>query len=316
MSNYPFSNLVRGFSLLAVLLAVAIPVVAAAEESPAKAKKVLYIGIDGCRFDALKAAATPNLEGLRKNGSHADNTLILGERYQKNDTVSGPGWSSIYIGVWADKHNVLNNGFAKPNYGEYPHFFRRLKEARPDARTASFVTWGPIHNKIVTSADVSQSFEKPEKDYEKYDAEATAAAVKELTENNPDVVVLYLGQVDETGHKLGFHPSVKEYVAAIERCDGLVGEALKAVAARATYAKEDWLTIVTCDHGGNGKGHSGGHKNPAVLNSFLIVSGDAARKGKFEEQTYIVDAPVTALVHLGVKLDPAWKLDGVARGLK
>lgn len=304
----------RALLVLLALLALSAP--AMAEERPGKTKKVLYIGIDGCRFDALAAADTPHLDALRKNGSHADNTLILGDRYQENDTVSGPGWSSIYCGVWADKHNVLNNGFAKPNYADYPHFFRRLKESRPDARTASFVTWAPIHTKIVSAADVSLSFEQREKDYEKYDAEATAAAVKELTENNPDVVALYLGQVDETGHKLGFHPSVKEYVAAIERCDGLVGEALKAVAARPTHGEEDWLTIVTCDHGGANKGHSGGHKNPAVLNSFLIVSGESAKRGKFEEQTYIVDAPVTALVHLGVKLDPAWKLDGVPRGLK
>ena len=62
--------------------------------------------------------------------------------------------------------------------------------------------------------------------------------------------------------------------------------------------------------------HGGGHNDPDVLNSFLIVSGPSARRGTFDEQVYLVDAPVTALVHLGVQPRPEWKLDGRAVGLK
>jgi arylsulfatase A-like enzyme len=73
--------------------------------------------------------------------------------------------------------------------------------------------------------------------------------------------------------------------------------------------------VVTSDHGGKGKGHGDGHQSPEILNSFLIVSGPSAERGKFTEQTYLVDAPVTVLTHLGVKIDPSWKLDGRAVGL-
>jgi hypothetical protein len=66
---------------------------------------------------------------------------------------------------------------------------------------------------------------------------------------------------------------------------------------------------------GKGYGHGGGHETPEILNSFLIVSGPSARRGKFEEQTYLVDAPVTVLTHLGVELDESWQLDGRAVGL-
>src|SRR5262249_39583094 len=119
------------------------------------AKKVLFIGIDGTRFDAIERARTPNLDGLMQEGIYSPTCLILGDRYKKNDTVSGPGWSSILTGVWADKHGVQNNGFAGSNYAEFPHFFARLKESRPQARTVSLVTWKPIYDKIVSAADVS-----------------------------------------------------------------------------------------------------------------------------------------------------------------
>src|SRR6185295_15624785 len=109
--SYPM----RHFLLVALFFAAAISF---ADEP--KVKKVLYIGIDGTRFDAIEKANTPNLDGLIADGIHSPTCLILGERYRKNDTVSGPGWSSILTGVWADKHGVQNNTFTGMNYGEFP----------------------------------------------------------------------------------------------------------------------------------------------------------------------------------------------------
>ena len=55
-------------------------------------KKVLLIGIDGCRPDALQTAVTPHLDRLILQGAFADDTQILGDRATENDTISGPGW--------------------------------------------------------------------------------------------------------------------------------------------------------------------------------------------------------------------------------
>jgi arylsulfatase A-like enzyme len=129
-------------------------------------------------------------------------------------------------------------------------------------------------------------------------------------------VFFYIGQVDVAGHTHGFHPAVPEYIAAIERADQLAGRVLAAVKGRKTYDTEDWLVLVTSDHGGQGKGHGGGHATPEILNSFLIVSGPAAQRGTFDQTVYLVDAPVTALAHLGVKTKDEWKLDGRAVGLR
>lgn len=281
-----------------------------------KTKKALYLGIDGTRFDAILAAETPNLDSLVKDGIYADNCLILGERYQKNDTISGPGWSTILTGVWADKHGVHDNSFKGRNYGEYPHLFARIKSQQPDARTVSLVTWKPIDDFIVSHADVKKVWSDNRKDYAAYDASAAEEAIKQLAEPKLDCLFLYFGQVDESGHKHGFHPTVKEYLAAIERVDKHIGEVLAALRARKTYDQEDWVIVVTSDHGGKGLGHGGGHQTPEILNSFLIVSGENTQRGKFEEQTYLVDPAVTVLTHLGVKIDDAWKLDGQPRGLK
>jgi arylsulfatase A-like enzyme len=105
-------------------------------------------------------------------------------------------------------------------------------------------------------------------------------------------------------------------VQAIERVDAHVGTLVAAVRARPTYAHEEWLFLVGTDHGGRGTDHGGGHNVPEILETFLIVSGPTVDRAAIEGPTYLVDLPVTALVHLGVAIDPQWQLDGRPLGVR
>jgi predicted AlkP superfamily pyrophosphatase or phosphodiesterase len=294
---------------------------ASAEQSapaPAAAPKpgrVLFIGIDGCRFDALEKSNAPHLDKLRAAGCYADNTLIQGDRYKGSDTVSGPGWSSLLTGVWADKHGIVFNRFLTPRFDKCPMFFRRLHETDPKAETAAFSTWPPISEEIVTDADLNLMFTTDEH-YKLGDKQAAEATNDSLRRGDPKALFCYFGQVDEHGHQHGFSPDVPEYIAAIERVDALVGTVIDALQRRKNYAAENWLVLVSTDHGGLGTDHKNGRDEPKIIRSFTIVSGPAAKQGKLKEQTYIVDVPVTALVHLGVAIKPEWELDGKAVGLK
>lgn len=277
--------------------------------------RVLFIGIDGCRFDALQTAKAPHLHRLRAEGCYSDHTLIQGDRYQGSDTVSGPGWSSLLTGVWADKHGVDSNRFETPHYDRYPHFFRHVKTAFPKAKTASIAAWPPINDHITSDADVveSPSFHNW---YMPGDRQAATRAVELLQRDDFTVLFVYFGQVDEFGHQHGFSPQEPEYIQAIERVDAHVGRVLAALYARPKLAEENWLVLVSSDHGGRGKDHGGGRGVPEIMNSFLIVNGQAAARGKIEGPTFLVDVPVTALRHLNVPLVPQWQLDGKPVGLQ
>jgi arylsulfatase A-like enzyme len=292
------------------------PIEAAPLAGDAPRRKVLIIGIDGCRWDAVQAAKTPNLARLASEGTLAVNTDVLGPRDHAADTVSGPGWSSVLTGVWPDKHGVRDNSFRGANYGRYPHFFQRLKAARPRARTASLESWGAIHRRIVRSADLSLILCGDNEDFAAGDEHVTQRAKQLLAADDPDAMLVYLGNVDATGHSDGFHPSVVSYRQAIENADRQIGEVLAALEARPSYAHEDWLILVCTDHGGLGTNHEAGHNSPEVRRVFLIVSGPSARRGVVEEPTYLVDVVATALAHLNVPVDPAWELDGREIGLR
>ena len=89
-------------------------------------KKILFIGLDGCRADALNVANTPNMDELIENGLFIDNALCS---INGQPTVSGPGWSSMITGVWYDKHGVSDNSFSGSNFNQYPPFNILLDES-------------------------------------------------------------------------------------------------------------------------------------------------------------------------------------------
>ncbi len=289
-----------------------------AEAQPAARQKVLVIGIDGCRLDAVVAAQTPHMDAIIARGTRFEGTEILSpNRVDQANTVSGPGWSNLLTGVWPNKHGVTNNRFVGSHYDRYPHFFVRAKAAKPEIRTASFSDWGPIAEKILHASDktVNQPAEGAE-GYTRNDATLTQHCCEHLRNFDPDLVFLYLGQVDECGHTYGFHPTVKEYTQAIERVDGHIGQVVQAIESRQTYAREDWLTLICTDHGGAGTDHSDGHTNPDIRRTFLVVSGPSAEINAKQTQTYQVDVVATALTHLQIPLHQDWELDGKPVGLK
>ncbi len=289
--------------LLAAASAIATPL---ADGKPPLRPKVLVIGVDGVRVEALVAADTPAIDELAANG------CMTLDASTSSYTVSGPGWSDVLCGVWPDKHRVTDNRFLISDYERYPSMFTLAKRANPKLHTAYFGNWGPIGERILAKdpIDVRVSLKDP-----KDDAPQSAACVKALRDDGAlDLVFYYIGGVDETGHAIGFNAAVPGYRSAIEAADARVGLAMSAIEARPTFDKEDWLVILTCDHGGTiDLNH--GRDIPEHRRIAFIVSGDAAAKGALRGTVNQVDVVATALAHLGIAADPAWDLDSHAVGL-
>lgn len=262
-------------------------------------RRVLFVGIDGCRPDALDRADAPRLKKLMRDGAYS-------LRAKTGDvTVSGPGWASALTGVWRDKHRVNDNVIFGNDLHSYPHFFARVRKAKPDSFLASIVHWAPINLQMVRNADVRL--------IRRTDKEVATEAARVLRENDPDVLFLHFDDVDHAGHTFGFSPTNDRYLAAIAGVDGHIGVVLDAIAARPKRDREDWLVVATTDHGGSETGH--GKDIPEHRTIFVLVSGAASTKGEIEPAPSIVDAPATALAHLGIAIDPVWRLDGRPVGL-
>lgn len=308
------------FSLLLLMLVLSV--------HASQPRKVLIIGIDGTRSDALQQANTPNIDNLLLNGFYTFNA------YHCGITVSGPSWSDVLCGVWEAKHGVTSNSYTGSNYNQFPYFITRAKEIKPNLRCVQVTEWAPMSDNVYNDG-WDQKIKVPDG----AGTPTAQAALTQLADPNLDALFVYFDAVDLAGHASGFSPNNPTYMAAIEGVDTHVGTVLNALYARPDYANEDWLILMTTDHGGIGTGHGGGTllerqiwwiaSGPAVQPQQLV--GQDPGSYQYNGLPYFVpsvdttilkmtpvqtDIAVTALHHLifdtGIHPEdrPDWNLDG------
>ncbi len=283
----------------------------ARQDTPAP--KVLLIGLDGVRVDVLAAASTPVIDSLIAGGFFSDSAIT------RQRTVSGPGWSSMLTGAGQDKHRVRNNDFRNNAYPSYPDFLTRLEQIDTAYTTLAVVDWPPLGDTtdggplIGDAVDTKILINGDAEEYDRADSLSVVAAIDHLADPALDAAFVYLGNIDVVGHETSSLSA--EYRAAVETADRQVGMLLDALRRRPEYAREDWLILLSTDHGRTDDGGHGG-ESPAERNIFFLASGPSVRAGPIEGVPHIVDVAVTALTHLGVAIDPAWGLDGRAIGLR
>ncbi|MBE4950576.1 alkaline phosphatase family protein [Chryseobacterium culicis] len=222
----------------------------------AQTKKVLFIGIDGCRADVMMSTPTPNIQNLISQSIYSIDGLCAAT------TWSGNGWSTMLTGVWHTKHNVQDNNFTSPNYVNYPDFLTRAETYNPALRTISLAHWSPINDKIIKTADVKTNLST--------DLAVKNAAVNALQNDNPDILFVDFDDVDHAGHSYGFSSTVSQYVNSIKTTDTYIGEIVAAMKKRPSYSNEDWLVVLTTDHGAIESSHGGG--NLTERNIFTVYS--------------------------------------------
>jgi hypothetical protein len=290
-------------------------------------RKVLVIGIDGTRADALQQANTPNIDSLVAHGFSCFDSWHL------DITVSGPSWSSIMCGVYHNKHGVTGNSYSNTNYNNYPYFPTRAKEFKPNLRCIQYTEWAPMSDNVY-----NDGWDLKLKGPDGATVTTGNAAVTQLQDPDVDVLFTYFDAVDLTGHSTGFNPNNAAYINAIQSVDLQIGNIMTALRARPNYANEDWLVLMTTDHGGIGTGHGGntaterkiwwigysergltsqisGQPDPGTYNPQLpvLTATDTAKQRLAPVQA---DIAVTAIHHLiydsGQRPEnqTAWNLDG------
>ena len=255
----------------------------------------------------LAEVPTPNMDTLAESGWYT------AEARTTTPSVSGPSWSSMLTGVWPDKHGVTDNNFTGRDYDRWPSFLTRVERDRPALGTFAALDWLPLAELdggapvIPASLDTRVVLDGYDLGWAEADAELTARAVNHLTAADPDAMFVYLGNPDETSHE---HGSIgTEYRDAIALADQHVGMLIDAVRARRGYEDEEWLVLISTDHGRRADGGHGGD-SPEEMTIFILASGSATATWPPPGPAFIVDIAATALDHLGVEIDPEWELDG------
>ncbi len=271
-------------------LLVALFCAAAAQLCGGEAPKALIVMLDGARADSFFDTPTPNIDKLMAPGGWQAG--YNGAWSFSVDTVpdapanSAPNHAAIATGVTAVKNLVIDNGKTSAgNYEAWPHVLSYLA---PEYKTAYLYGWN----------ESGQVRAKGNVEYlEVGDSGVTAAAVERI-KNGVDAMMVYINAPDAAGHNVGFYPHTAAYRETISGCDAIIGKMMDAISARPDFNDEDWLIIVTADHGGYHTGH--GMPSAHAGKVPMVVTGKHVKSGELTGVQSVVDAPATMLAHFGI----------------
>lgn len=229
-------------------------------------KKAIVIGYDGCRADILAEIQTENsaIGAMLQDGASINLAYCGGVNYPEintQDTSTAPGWCSILTGQWADVHGITGNGITKSL--DTKTLLTTLTEEKVIDSAVFITKWaGHFSRKNSTYLLEKQYCEENKLNvvFNKCnnDKASLVATLNEIEKKDcSDFLFVIYEPTDSTGHDFGFSYNNPRYKKAFAKADGYGFETLEAIKARETYESEDWLIIITSDHGGIGTDHGG-----------------------------------------------------------
>ena len=294
-------------------------------------KKVVFVIADGIPADIMERVAKPNLDIVIRSGAYK-RAFVGGIKgtYNQTPTISAPGYNNLLTGTWANKHNVINNDIKAPNY-HYWSIFRYAKTDQPDLKTAIFSSWIDNRTKLVgdrlneTGAfPVDVAFDGYELDTLRFphdkqgdwlhqiDNLVVSQADSVIRKSAPDLSWIYLEYTDEVGHIYGNGTVIDQ---AVMYLDEQMGRINRAIEYRKKKFGEDWLLVITTDHGRdarNGMNHGG--QSDRERTTWLITNYPNLNDYFRQYNPAIVDIlpTIASFMKLSIPVANQHELDGVS----
>lgn len=291
----------------------------------AKTRKAIYIVVDGVPADYVERAHPKTIFEIAEKGAYA-RAYTGGETgaYSETPTVSAIGYTNMLTGTWMNKHNVDGNDNLKPNYN-YWTLFRIAKEQPRNFTTGLFSSWtdnrlvligegkpetGNVHIDYVADGyDIDKvNFPKRKDDLQIFDIDSVVAqkAAQCIKEQAPDFSWVYFWYTDDAFHIYGDGEYGDLY---LKKTDDLIAQIWESVQYREKNFDEEWLVIVTSDHGRDETGHHHGEQTARERSVWMSTNQKAVNQHFYSPDLSLVDINPTICRYLGFEVPQEVKFE-------
>ncbi len=255
---------------------------------------VVIISIDGLRPDAMTPELMPRHVQLMAEGLTARHASTIAQ----SDTL--PSHASMLSGVGAAAHGLWWNSYkANRGYIRVPTVFSM---ARQQGRSTAMIV-GKQKLRHIAGPEAVDHFERPS-----YLCGGVAKRASQYFKDvKPDLLFVHFSDPDEYGHSHGWMS--KEYIRAVRNSDRCLAKVLAELDGSELGAST--LVILTADHGGHLRRHSGGHSKLNLAIPWIARGPGVPRGATLDGPVDTVDTAATALAALG--LPPLPNMRGQAR---
>lgn len=235
-------------------------------ETPPLTDEVVVVVVDGLREDV--ARTLPTFRSVAEEGS-----WLTARTSQPS--LSLPGWTLLTSGAPPEFSGVTTNWYDGPV--RVDSLFTSAERAGITTSIVGHSAWEQLYGQVVTEGWFGG------KDDATSDKEVGRQAIRIIRRLHPELLVVHLPDVDNTGHSLGVGP---EYREAAERADAVIGRVLEE-------AGNDATIVLTSDHGHIDAGGHGGAED-VVTTTPLVVAGPGTVIGASGEASQADVAPTVA----------------------
>lgn len=293
-------------------------------------KKVLFLVADGIPADVIENVTVTSLKYIQDIGAYTK-AYVGGDKgtYTQTPTISSPGYMSLLTGTWVNKHNIYDNYVKNPNY-HYKNIFRLFKEQQPDRTVGIFSTWTTNRIKLIGEGlfdagnitfdykfdgyeldRITYPHDKQSRYIYNIDRRVTNETSDCIRVHAPDLSWVYLQYTDDIGHYFG---DSEQFIQSIMYLDEQIGQIWEAIDYRMKYHNEDWLMIITTDHGRDpktGKHHAG--QSIRERTTWIVTNSQETNTYFHDFQPAIVDIlpTIARYMNLTIPIDSERELDGI-----
>ncbi len=233
-----------------------------------RTKRVLIYGFDGARADSMQyiiPSKDESYKGYNCKSPYSAITYLKDcgglylsyaggnkqEPFTLQETSTAQGWASVLTGKWGYENGVIKHTVKNDSC---PTIL--LNSAKNGVSSCFYAIW-PDHFTITYKNEIKYAKENnlPLKFKQFENEEDMQKSLKEAIYNDTKIIFAINEFPDYNGHKSGFDNDNSHYAAGVTNADRYAFELIETIKNRPEYKNEDWLILITSDHGGHGKMH-------------------------------------------------------------